>query len=59
MANITVDVAGRWRRREEKILTSELLSNHQKKVSVLLWLGHTTTVRLASFPWMATIGADR
>ena len=44
---------------EEKFLTSELLSNHQKKVNVLVWLGQTTTLRLASFPRTATIGAER
>lgn len=43
----------------ETLLTSELLSNHQKKVNVLVWLGQTTAVRLASFPLMATIGAER
>lgn len=43
----------------EKLLTSELLSNHQKKVNILVWLGQTTAVRLASFPLMATIGAER
>lgn len=44
---------------EEKRLTSELLSNHQKKVNVLVWLGQTTAVRLASFPLTATMGAER
>lgn len=48
--------SGGW---EEEFLTSELLSNHQKQVKVLAWLGQTTTVRLASFPWMATMGAER
>lgn len=43
----------------DKLLTSELLSNHQKKVRVLVWLGQTTAVRLASFPLMVTMGAER
>jgi hypothetical protein len=41
------------------IVTSELLSNHQKKVSVLEWLGHTTAVRLTSLCLLTTMGAER
>lgn len=48
-----------WLEKEAELLTSELLSNHQKKVRVLGWLGQTTAVRLVAFPLMATIGAER
>lgn len=51
--------AGNSSRRRWCSLTSELFSNHQKKVRVLVWLGQTTAVRLAAFSLLATIGAER